>query len=159
MGVGLSADAQYRTSVDLYLSGGILVAAVPRIGLSAYGAFSGRPFRKKVLVRIGDGQYMQYREHRVQFEAGLDETLLLSDIIGVYARAGVGYTHAWYNGSIRRAPTGATAVFGTGLHVGHAPASATGGAIRVGYVYANLKAASPHGITVSGILYVGGSGQ
>lgn len=111
---------------------------LPEPGLALFTSFSGRFWKKSVLVPLGDNVWLQAKEQRYLWAGGLHEAVMFTDAFGAFAEGGAGYTSADYAGTARAPEEGWTPILRIGML-----AHALGNTLRLeaAYRYADLRSA------------------
>lgn len=132
---------------DVFLGGSFYYPIIAYYGLSCYGSFGMRAGRRTVLEKTGPAEYTQFKERRLLWDVGLDESISFSNRIGLYARGGLGLSHRWCKGS----KAGTSAILTPTLQAGTFVVfdSAYRYRLRLGYSYAKAGTSGPHGVSVS----------
>lgn len=152
-GVGLGVMCEARTDGDFFLCGNAFLSHRYKFGTgSIFFTFGARPYGRKRFFEISPIEYDQLKEKRQLFLLGLDNSFQITSVVGLYGKAGFGYSGGSYHGTSRNAPEGWFPLVGGGLHFSsrstedpqHVWAS-----VRLGYEYKEIFMDSPHGIIFS----------
>ncbi len=132
---------------DVFLGGSFYYPISAYHGLSCYGSFAMRAGRRTVLEKTGPAEYTQFKELRLLWDVGLDESISFSNKTGLYARGGLGFSHRWCKGS------------NAGTSITPTPALQAGAFVvfdseyryrlRLGYNFAKAGTSGPHGVILS----------
>lgn len=132
---------------DVFLGGSFYYPISAYHGLSCYGSFAMRAGRRTVLEKTGPSEYTQFKELRLLWDVGLNESISFSNKTGLYARGGLGFSHRWCKGS------------NAGTSITPTPALQAGAFVifdseyryrlRLGYNFAKAGTSGPHGVILS----------
>lgn len=149
-GLRLDAALEYRHQRDFFLSGSLHgQTKIDNTIVSVFGTFGGRLGARDVVVDR-HAYFIQQKEKRTFLIFGLDGTLMVSPVAGLYGTAGFGHTWGWFKTQYYKveAANGWFPTAGCGIHF-TSPKDGHKMALRLGYQFKNIQTETSHGITLS----------